>query len=272
MVASTRTKRTSRITTTPAATDTGTNTATVRLEAGDDDPQVTATDGYGFDLDVETDECVDLSDSLYGDLGEHCVGGDLSVEYTLDVGQETCGEFTVRNVASFITNDNAETGEDDHSVTISIECDQGCALTQGYWKTHSSYGPAPEDLAWLDLPDVDGDTVQEGPDEEFFLSGQTWHEVFWTAPKGNAYYTLAKQYMAAVLNGVNGASTTVVDDEIAAAEALFENYTPDAIASLKGKKQPRPQFIDLAGTLASYNEGAIGPGHCDEDATSSLAP
>jgi hypothetical protein len=124
----------------------------------------------------------------------------------------------------------------------------------------------------MDLPDVDGDGTVEGPNETFFLSGQTWYQVFWTKPAGNAYYILAKQYMAAVLNGVNGASTTVVDDELAAAKALFETWTPAQIAPLKGKQQPRPQFISLAGTLASYNEGDIGPGHCDEDGNSSTAP
>ena len=41
------------------------------------------------------------------------------------------------------------------------------------------------------------------------------------------------------------------------------------IAKLKGNKAPRPAFISLAGTLASYNEGKIGPGHCDEDRLSS---
>lgn len=147
-----------------------------------------------------------------------------------------------------------------------------CTLTQGYWKTHSAYGPAPTDDAWMDLPDVDGDLIIEGPDETFFLSGHTWYEVFWTKPAGNAYYILSKQYMAAVLNGVNGASTTVVDDELADAAALFAVYTPADIAPLKGKKPPRPQFISLAGTLASYNEGDIGPGHCDEDRLSSTAP
>lgn len=124
----------------------------------------------------------------------------------------------------------------------------------------------------MDLPDVDGDGLVEGPDETFFLSGETWYQVFWTKPAGNAYYILAKQYMAAVLNGVNDADTTVVDDEIAAAEALFEAWTPAQIAPLKGRQQPRPEFIELAGTLASYNEGEIGPGHCDEDGNSSTAP
>jgi hypothetical protein len=42
---------------------------------------------------------------------------------------------------------------------------------------------------------------------------------------------------------------------------------------LKGKagKDLRDQFIALAGTLGSYNEGDIGPGHCDEDGTTAAS-
>ncbi len=252
----------------------GTNTATATLSA---EVAVTDTDGYTFGLDAETDECITVTDPLGGgELGVVCADddpADFHFEYTFDVVQTECGEHEVPNTASFETSDQDgegdDTGSDDWNVVISIPCEEGCTLTQGYWKTHSSFGPAPEDEVWMDLPDVDGDGTQEGPNETFFLSGQTWYQVFWTAPKGNAYYILAKQYMAAVLNGVNGASTTVVDDELAAAKVLFETYTPAQIEQLKGKKPPRPQFISLAGTLASYNEGDIGPGHCDEDRLSS---
>jgi hypothetical protein len=110
----------------------------------------------------------------------------------------------------------------------------------------------------------------EGEGENFFGSGQTYFEVMWTAPKGNAYYILAVQYIAANLNTLAGADPSAVTDELAAATTLFETYDPAEIAALKGKngKALRSQFIDLAGTLGAYNEGDIGPGHCDEDGTS----
>ena len=261
-----------------AAGDNGTNTATATF-SNDADVAVSDTDDYSYALDSETDECIDVTDALGGIDTTVCAGDDPSnfeFEYTVDVGQEACGDFTVPNTASFATNDqdgeDDDTGSDSWLVTITIPCPEGCTLTQGYWKTHSAYGPAPTDEAWMDLPDVDGDGIVEGPDETFFLSGQTWYQVFWTKPAGNAYYILAKQYMAAVLNGVNDADTTEVNDELQAAEDLFESYDPDDIAILRGKKQPRPQFISLAGTLASYNEGEIGPGHCDEDGNSTTAP
>ena len=97
----------------------------------------------------------------------------------------------------------------------------------------------------------------------------TWYTVFWTAPKGgNAWYILAHQYMAAMLNILNDASTTpAVDDAIADAEALFAIYDSQAeIDSLKGKagNAIRAQFLEAAGILGSFNEGLVGPGHCDE--------
>jgi uncharacterized repeat protein (TIGR01451 family) len=253
------------------------------LPDGSDLENDVAVTAYGVEYDASADitfgdptdttgDCVDVTDDVFGDLGSVCVGDpaeDFTFEYSVDVGQDLCGEYDLPNVASFLANDG-DTGSDDWSVHVSIPCAQGCTLTQGYWKTHSVYGPAPEDDNWNNLPDVDGDTFFEGPDETFFLSGQTWYQVFWTAPKGNAYYILAHQYEAAVLNILNGASAPAeVTQAIADAEAFFETYTPAAIGTLKGKQFPRPEFIALAGTLGSYNEGLIGPGHCDEDSLSS---
>ena len=126
----------------------------------------------------------------------------------------------------------------------------GCTLTQGYWKTHSSYGPAPNDPNWL--------TGGNSPDNAFFNSGKTWIQIWGIAPgKGpklsppiaTSYLQLAHQYMAAVLNTVNGTSAPQsVLDAIAGAANFFTTGTGfDA---------------SWAGLLADYNEGDIGPGHC----------
>lgn len=130
----------------------------------------------------------------------------------------------------------------------------GCTYTQGYWKTHSDRGPAPYDDGWKAL----------GVDEEatpFFNSGRTWYSVFWTAPRGNAFYILAHQYMAAKLNVLNGAGTTLdVDAALSGAEALFGGL---AAGSTSLTSQQRTDALAWASTLDSYNNGVIGPGHCD---------
>jgi hypothetical protein len=131
----------------------------------------------------------------------------------------------------------------------------GCTLTPGYWKTHSHHGPAPYDDTWaLLLPD--------GEDTPFFISGKTWYQVLWTAPKkGDAYYILAHAYIAAVLNGLNGADTSSVRSLLAHAEGLLMTSTPSG--KLPGKV--REDFIATAEVLDNYNNGIIGPGHCEED-------
>jgi hypothetical protein len=131
--------------------------------------------------------------------------------------------------------------------------DGGCTLTPGYWKTHSIYGPAPYDLTW----------TQIGEDTPFFLSGKSYYQVLNTSPAGNAYYNLSFQYIAAKLNDLNGADFSAAQDAFNQATTLFNTYTPEQIALLKGSSQTRQQFISLAGILGEYNEGIIGPGHCD---------
>ena len=61
-----------------------------------------------------------------------------------------------------------------------------------------------------------------------------------------------------------------VQTAINQATTQFNTYTDEQAAAWKGKvgKAQRALFIALAGTLASYNEGTTGPGHCDEPAVS----
>lgn len=241
------------------------NTATATLNSIDFSATA-ALDWSDADAEVnEIDECVDVEDTEAGFLGTVCADqAPHEFKYTRDFGPftvEQCGELDFPNTASFETNDTAATGSDDHNVHVTIPCPTGCTLTQGYWKTHNDLfsGGAPTDDTWEEI-------LPDGEETIFFLSGQTWFEVFWTAPKGNAYYNLAHQYMAAVLNRLNGASDPGgIDDAIADAEALFNTYTPDQVDGWKGKQEERKQFIALAGILGDYNEGLAGVPHCDED-------
>jgi hypothetical protein len=239
------------------------NTATVTTS---DASQITFSANVDFDdATVEqVDECIDVTDSLQGALGTVCID-DLpkTIEYSRYVGPyDICGEFEVDNTASFETNDTGATGSDDHQIDITVPCQGGCTLTQGYWRTHSRQGPAPYDDTWALIGPAQENTV-------FFLSSNTYHGVLWTAPSGNAYYNLAHQYIAAVLNGLNGASVPAdVQTAINTATTLFQTYTPAQIGALKGNNALRTQFLTLANLLDQYNNGLIGPGHCSEDTTS----
>ena len=250
----------------------------------------TGTESINFASAVVTNEdnCLTVKD--IGDLGNTdplgvvCAPGTTTpagaftapktFDYTrlVPTGSAQCGVITYNNTATGTTNTNATEYSDDASITVTIECPEGCTLTQGYWKTHNDLfrvgkpgGPA-SDPAWA---------LVGGPGATFFLSGQTWFQVFWTAPAGNAYYILAVQYMAAKLNILDGVDASPeVDAAVAAAETLFGTYTPAQIKALKANKPAdaalRTQFISLAGTLGSFNEGLAGVEHCTEDASSNL--
>jgi hypothetical protein len=201
------------------------------------------------------DDCVDVSDTLAGALGTVCVGDAGLFEYDILIGPYAqCGTtHEVPNTASFLSNDTGANGDDSETVVVTIPaCDVGCTLTQGYWKTHSSHGPAPYDDTWALLSSAGADTA-------FFSSGHSWYHIFWTAPAGNPYYILAHQYMAAVLNGLNGADLSAVQSSITAAESLFQNYS-----MAQFKTVVRSQALALAAILAAFNEGTSGPGHCSE--------
>ncbi|MCK5061434.1 hypothetical protein KAR28_02700 [Candidatus Parcubacteria bacterium] len=251
-----------------------TNTATVELqnynidyegcitEAGTTDFSGSAAVDFSAASVSEIDECVDVNDDQYGGLlGAICANqAPYTFNYSMFVGPYSdCGQYQFVNTSSFLTNDTGVVGSYYWTINIDVPC-EGCSLTPGYWKTHSDYGPASYDDTWGLLPN-DADTV-------FFLSGKSYYEVLWTASsKGNAYYILAHAYIAAELNGLNGADLSVIGSEMGEAEELFNTYTPEYVLDKKGKngKELRDDFISLAGIIDDYNNGYIGPGHCSEE-------
>jgi hypothetical protein len=123
-----------------------------------------------------------------------------------------------------------------------IPQEEGCTLTQGYWKTH------PDD--WPEGYD---------PSDAFFGSGMTWQQVLDTPPAGgNSYLILAHQYIAATLSAASGASVPdEVQDALDAAEAIFTAAGANTYAK-------NGDWNALAKTLDDYNNGITGPGHCDD--------
>ena len=127
------------------------------------------------------------------------------------------------------------------------------------WKTHAEQGPAGYDDTWESIGPL-------GEYEPFFLSSGTYFDAINASPQGNAYYQLSQQYIAALLSKLSGANSSDVDNELADAKTLFETYTPAEIGALRGNNPVRQEFISLSGTLDQYNNGIIGPGHCEDKA------
>jgi hypothetical protein len=116
-------------------------------------------------------------------------------------------------------------------------------LTQGYWKTHSIYGPAPYDDAWANLEDT-----------KFCGSDLTCFEVLTTPPAGgNAYYILAHQWIAAGLNSLNG---VIMPDSVYQtywdAKPLLSAYADDMEIP---KGSDRELAIEYATILEKFNSG-----------------
>ncbi|MCC3156650.1 hypothetical protein LJ737_05335 [Hymenobacter sp. 15J16-1T3B] len=116
-----------------------------------------------------------------------------------------------------------------------------CTLTQGYWKNHS----------W--------------PVQSLTLGGTTYTRtqllaILNTPVRGNGLVALAYQLIAAKLNLANGSDGSVISADLAAADAMFvgKNMAADPLPSV-----PTSQTSTLTARLDDYNNGVIGPGHCD---------
>lgn len=128
----------------------------------------------------------------------------------------------------------------------------GCTLTQGYWKNH------PDD--W--------------PVESLTIGGTTYFKaaliaLLDTPPAGgNAVLILLHQYIAAALNVASGADSSAIEETATLALAWLANHF-----ELDGMGQPSFAHTStaegmvavlLAETLDEYNNGEIGPGHCED--------
>jgi hypothetical protein len=87
--------------------------------------------------------------------------------------------------------------------------------------------------------------------------------MFETTPSGSAYPILAHQWMAATLSGLAGADTSAVTAELATVQALLEMYDGNPKSAADITKDVKKQFTAVAEKLDAYNNGLIGPGHCD---------
>jgi hypothetical protein len=238
----------------------GTNAVVVATTGGVGPGTASASFDFASASIVEADARVTVADDHAGQLGTTTAAAAPQVfSYSGSVGPyATNGVHTYTNIASFVTNDSSTTGNDSWTVFVDIPS-PACTLSQGYWKTHSEFGPARYDDVWSLLP--------SGAGSAFFSSGKSYYQVLRTPPQGNIYYVLAQAYIAAELNSLNGADLAAVKTGFDEARALLGQYTPAQVVLLKGKGgiDLRARFAALATTLDQYNTGVIGPGACDED-------
>jgi len=79
--------------------------------------------------------------------------------------------------------------------------------------------------------------------------------------QGNGLVILAHQLIAAKLNIANGADPTAVQQFVNNADNMVGGLIVPPIGN--GYLSPS-QTSELTDTLTEYNEGTIGPGHCND--------
>jgi len=132
-----------------------------------------------------------------------------------------------------------------------LEEKMGCTLTQGYWKNHFENWP------------------EELQDENF--CGDSYLDILETpSSNGDAYYILAHQYIAYLLNIANGATASGETlnqlEECAASIYGIEQIDCDDVLEDKYPKQSdaREDALICSELFSAFNEGITGPGHCDD--------
>lgn len=143
------------------------------------------------------------------------------------------------------------------STCSTLACDHaaGCTLTQGYWKNHN-------DLVCA--TDPGSPLCVNWPVTSLTLGTVSYNQaqllsIFNTPAGGNGLIVLAHQLIAAKLNIANGADGSAVAGAIVSADALIGGLVVPPVGA--GSLPPSATSA-LTTTLTNFNEGAIGPGHC----------
>jgi hypothetical protein len=118
-----------------------------------------------------------------------------------------------------------------------------CTYTQGYWRTHPDAWP----VTSLTLGTVTYQAAQ-------------LMAILENPAQSNGLVILAHQLIAAKLNIANGADPTAIQQTVIDADNMIAGLVVPPIGN---GYLPPAQTSQLTETLTQYNEGTIGPGHCD---------
>jgi hypothetical protein len=204
------------------------------LEPGDYTVQFVSPDGYVFCEQYASGCGMDLDSNAGKDGITDCVTIVDADDYTIDAG-------------------------------LCMPVDEGCTFTIGKWKNWTGLGNGNQaDIVTPLLPIWLGD---EGGDESLAVTTvemavDLLSQHVYGHPS-NAITKLYAQMLAAKLNVANGASDSAIADYLADADAFLADYSYMDWKSLS--KDMKDDVRMWHSAFGSYNEGDIGPGHCDDD-------
>ena len=158
-----------------------------------------------------------------------------------------------------------DAGENDLSWDAGVFFRQGenCTRTIGFWKNHAGLGPQ-DDLVspllplWLGTPGgAESIEVTTAEQAVALLKRRDF------GGSRNGIAKLYAQLLAAKLNIANGADASAVHAKICDADAFLAENDWTAWSSLC--RPDRKLVLRLKTKLDRYNNGRIGPGHCDDE-------
>ncbi len=153
-------------------------------------------------------------------------------------------------------------------IKFDLEVDEeedGCSHTIGYWKTHAGFGPQADMVTqylpiWLGDPGDPGDVKSIPVTTAAIAVDVLKMKTYGT--NSNGITKLYAQLLGTKLNLASGAGGSVVADAIDAADAFLTDH--DWMDWENLSEEDRDMVMGWQGMFDDYNNGDIGPGHCDD--------
>jgi hypothetical protein len=153
-------------------------------------------------------------------------------------------------------------GEADSTWDAGIYLPEGhCTRTIGYWKNHAGFGPQPDVVTpllpiWLGSP---GGTRSVNVTNRTIAVNILNQNVY--GSPSNGITKLYAQLLGAKLNFANGANISSISATIAAADAFLATHNWNNWNNLS--RSQKNMVLGWQTILDNYNNGLIGPIHCD---------
>lgn len=162
--------------------------------------------------------------------------------------ESACGNQILSSTATITAEDSGLSADDTSVVEVFVSCGDNCVYESGFWKNHTD--------DWPNIGDWDFDLAPEQENEDLALHN-SWINVFKTAPTGNLWYQLARQWMTAYLNALNGADISALGVALNDAWSWIENHS-----GVNVKPNSSPQAKAWLNLFSSYNQGLLGSTAC----------
>ena len=199
---------------------------------------------YNIDGETVCETFMDIADSYIWEIHPDENFGSEEILYTGWVAEN---DFEKQSLIRF------EEPEDEPPM-------EGCTRTIGFWKNHAGFGPQDDVLSQY-LPI----TLGNGGGESIVVEDAATAVMILTMGKDNAengIHKLMAQLLAAKLNIEAGASFGDISDYLDAADDFLTDYSSDDWYELDEDMQQ--YVLDLKDMFDDYNNGYVGPGHCDD--------